>query len=262
MMIDKIIADKKKELDRLKADFPVKGLIQGLKMRIKQIPPTRDFVKAIKGKGIKIIAEVKKASPSKGVIRADFNPVEIAKIYETNGAAAISVLTEERYFQGRIDYLKEIKDAVSLPLLRKDFIFDEYQIYESRAAGADAILLIASILEKKEIEEFRILSHSLGMSCLVEIHNEDEMEKVLSTKAKLIGINNRDLKTFKTDIKITLNLAAKIPEDRTVVSESGINSYNDVDLLKRRGVHVFLVGEALMREKDIGRKLKELMGNG
>lgn len=262
MMIDKIIADKKKELDRLKADFPVKGLIQGLKMRIKQIPPTRDFVKAIKGKGIKIIAEVKKASPSKGVIRDDFNPVEIARIYETNGAAAISVLTEERYFQGRIDYLKEIKDAVSLPLLRKDFIFDEYQIYESRAAGADAVLLIASILEKKEIEEFRALSSSLGMSCLVEIHNEDELEKVLSTKAKLIGINNRDLKTFKTDIKNTLNLAVKIPEDRIVVSESGINSYNDVDLLRRRGVHVFLVGEALMREKDIGRKLKELMGNG
>ena len=260
MMIDKIIADKKRELDRLKADFPVKGLIQGLKMRIKQIPPTRDFVKAIKGKGIKIIAEVKKASPSKGVIRDDFNPVEIAMIYETNGAAAISVLTEERYFQGRIDYLKEIKDAVSLPLLRKDFIFDEYQIYESRAAGADALLLIARVLEKKEIERFLDLSHDLGMSCLVEVHDEEELEKVLSTKAKLIGINNRDLKTFKTDIKTTLNLAIKIPKDRIVVSESGINSYNDVDLLKRKGIHVFLVGESLMREKDIGKKLKELLG--
>lgn len=262
MILNEIIAHKKAELDRLKADFPVKGLVQGLKMRIKQLPPPRDFIKAITGKDIKIIAEVKKASPSKGIIKKDFNPVEIAKIYELNGAAAISVLTEEKYFHGHIDYLREIKEAISLPVLRKDFIFDEYQIYESRAAGADALLLIARVLEKKEIERFLDLSHNLGMSCIVEAHDEEELEKVLSTKAKLIGINNRDLKTFKTDIKTTLNLATKIPKDRIVISESGINSYNDVDLLKRKGIHVFLVGESLMREKDMGKKLKELMGIG
>jgi len=260
MILNEIIANKKEELTRLKAGFPVKGLVQGLKMRIKQLPPTRDFIKAVSGNDIKIIAEVKKASPSKGIIKKDFNPVEIAKIYEMNGASAISVLTEEKHFHGHIEYLREIKEAVSLPLLRKDFIFDEYQIYESRAAGADALLLIARVLEKKEIERFLDLSHDLGMSCLVEVHDEEELEKVLSTKAKLIGINNRDLKTFKTDIKTTLNLAVKIPKDRIVVSESGINSYNDIDLLKKKGVHVFLVGESLMREKDIGKKLKGLLG--
>lgn len=260
MMVDEIIANKKSELEKLKADFPVKGLVQGLKMRINQLPPARDFIKAIKGSGVNIIAEVKKASPSKGIIKKNFKPVEIAVIYEANGASAISVLTEEKFFHGHIDYLKDIRNAVSIPLLRKDFIFDEYQIYESRAAGADAVLLIANILEKKEIDEFLDLSRSLGMSCLVEAHDEEELEKVLSTKARVIGINNRDLKTFKTDIKNTLNLAAKIPKDRIVVSESGINSYNDVDMLKRKGIHVFLVGESLMREKDIGKKLKELRG--
>lgn len=260
MILDEIISAKKSELGRLKADFPVKGLIAGLKMRIKQLPQARDFLKEVKGDGIKIIAEVKKASPSKGVIRKEFNPVEIARIYEANGASAISVLTEEKYFQGHMDYIKDIRDVVSLPILRKDFIFDEYQIYESRAAGADAILLIAGILKKEEIDEFLKLSHSLGMRCLVEAHNEDELEKVLSTNARLIGINNRDLKTFKTDIKTTLNLIAKIPKDRVVVSESGINSYNDVDMLKRKGIHIFLVGEPLMRENDIGKKLRELRG--
>ncbi|MBI3753568.1 MAG: indole-3-glycerol-phosphate synthase [Deltaproteobacteria bacterium] len=234
MILNEIIANKREELTRLKADFPVKGLIQGLKMRIKQLPPTRDFIKAVKGKGIKIIAEVK----------------------------AISVLTEEKYFHGHIDYLKDIKDAVSIPVLRKDFIFDEYQIYESRAAGADAILLIAGILEKGEIDLFLDTSHHLGMSCIVEAHDEGELEKALSTKAKLIGINNRDLKTFKTDIKTTLRLASMIPKDKIVVSESGINSYSDVDMLKRKGVHIFLVSESLMRENDIGKKLRELMGNG
>ena len=260
MILNEIIANKKEELTRLKADFPEKGLVQGLKMRIKHLPPTRDFIKAVSGNDIKIIAEVKKASPSKGIIKKDFNPVEIAKTYEMNGAAAISVLTEEKYFHGHIDYLREIKEEVSLPVLRKDFIFDEYQIYESRAAGADALLLIARVLEKKEIERFLDLSHDLGMSCLVEVHDEEELEKVLSTKAKLIGINNRDLKTFKTDIKTTLNLAAKIPKDRIVVSESGINNYHDIDFLRGAGVNVFLVGEAIMREKDMGRKLKELRG--
>lgn len=262
MILNDIIAGKKSELERLKADFPVKGLIAGLKMRIKQLPQAKDFLKAVKGDGIKIIAEVKKASPSKGVIRKKFNPVEIARIYEANGASAISVITEEKYFQGHIDYIKDISDAVSLPILRKDFIFDEYQIYESRAAGADAVLLIAGILEKTEIAHFLDLSHSLGMRCLVEAHGEAELEKVLETKAKLIGINNRDLKTFKTDIKTTLNLIAKIPKDRIVVSESGINSYNDVDMMKRKGVHVFLVGEAIMREDDMGKKLRELKGIG
>ena len=173
MILDEILAHKKEELSKLKTDFPMKGLLEGLKIRIKHVPPPRDFIKAILGRGIRIIAEVKKASPSKGIIRKNFHPVEIARTYESNGAAAISVLTEEKYFLGCLDYLREIREVVSLPLLRKDFIFDEYQIYESRAAGADAILLIASILGKRQIEDFLKLSQSLGLSCLVEVHDED-----------------------------------------------------------------------------------------
>ena len=260
MILDEILAHKKEELSKLKTDFPMKGLLEGLKIRIKHVPPPRDFIKAILGRGIRIIAEVKKASPSKGIIRKNFHPVEIARTYESNGAAAISVLTEEKYFLGCLDYLREIREVVSLPLLRKDFIFDEYQIYESRAAGADAILLIASILGKRQIEDFLKLSQSLGLSCLVEVHDEDDLKKVLSTDAELIGINNRDLETFKTDIETTINLIKNIPKDRIVVSESGINDYSDVELLRKKGVNIFLVGEAIMKEKDIGKKLRELRG--
>lgn len=260
MMIDNIIASKREELSILKSDFPMEGLIEILKVKIKKLPPPRDFVKAITGKGTKIIAEVKKASPSKGVIRKDFDPVAIARTYETNGASAISVLTEERYFHGHINYLREIKERVSIPVLRKDFIFDEYQVYESRAAGADAILLIAGILDKSQIDEFLNLTKRLGMGCLVEVHNKDDLEKVLSTKAKVIGINNRDLKTFRTDIKNTLRLIKRVPKNKVVVSESGINSYEDILKLKGAGVKAFLIGETLMREEDIGKKLRELRG--
>lgn len=260
MIIDNIIASKREELSILKADFPMEGLIEALKIRIKRLPPPGDFIKAITGKGTKIIAEVKKASPSAGVIRKDFDPVAIAMAYEANGASAISVLTEERYFHGHINYLREIKERVSIPVLRKDFIFDEYQVYQSRAAGADAILLIASILDKSLIDEFLNLSRHLGMGCLVEVHNEEDLDKVLLTKAKVIGINNRDLKTFRTDIKNTLRLIKRVPRGKVVVSESGINTYKDILRLKEAGVKAFLIGEALVREDNIGKKLREFKG--
>ncbi|MBI5682260.1 MAG: indole-3-glycerol phosphate synthase TrpC [Deltaproteobacteria bacterium] len=255
-ILDEIVFYKKRALEQKKKEVP----LDILKKMVCDAEPTRDFAKAISGKGINIIAEVKKASPSKGVIRKDFNPVGIAKIYEKNGAAAISVLTEGKYFHGHIGYLSEIKEAVSLPLLRKDFIFDEYQIYESRAAGADAVLLIAGLLDKEELKEFLNLSYSLGTACLVEVHDRKEIEKVLSTNARLIGINNRDLKTFKTDLDTTINLIKDIPSDKIVVSESGINTHKDILRLKDAGVKAFLIGEALMKEPDIGKKLREMKG--
>lgn len=255
-ILDEIVFYKKESLEKQKRIVSLDVLKKG----ISNLEQTRDFAKAISGKGISIIAEIKKASPSKGIIRKDFDPVQIARIYEENGAKAISVLTEEKYFLGSIDYLKQVKDVVKLPILRKDFIFDEYQIYEARVKGADAALLIAGILDKNKLKDFLDLSRSLGMSCLVEVHNKEELDKVLSTGAKIIGINNRDLKTFKTDINTTIELIKDIPSDKIVVSESGINTHEDVLRLKDVGVKAFLIGEALMREKDIGKKIRELMG--
>ena len=260
MIIDDIVNSKREGLQILKATFSPQGLIEGLKRRLKDIPPARDFLKALEGAGVKIIAEIKKASPSKGIIRKRFDPEYIAGIYEDNGAAAISVVTEEKFFHGSLDYLRSVKNKVSIPVLRKDFILDEYQIYESRVAGADCILLIASLLSKAQMEDFMALSQSLGMGCLVEVHKKTELDMVLSTNARLIGINNRNLKTFRTDINTTKRLIGKIPEDRIVVSESGINTYKDIYTLEGAGVKAFLIGEALMREEDIGRKLRELRG--
>ncbi|MEK7851320.1 MAG: indole-3-glycerol phosphate synthase TrpC, partial [Deltaproteobacteria bacterium] len=202
---------------------------------------------------------VKKASPSKGVIREDFDHLEIARTYERNGASALSVLTDRHFFQGSIDYLSEIRQMVSLPLLRKDFIFDEYQIFEARGYGADAVLLIAAVLDDKELCDFVKLSLDLGMAPLVEVHDETELERTLKTNAELIGINNRNLQTFKTDINTTVRLMNSIPEDKIVVSESGINTKEDMKLLKDAGVDAFLIGEALMRESDIGKKLREFV---
>ncbi|MBI5894233.1 MAG: indole-3-glycerol phosphate synthase TrpC [Deltaproteobacteria bacterium] len=266
-ILDEIVFYKKESLEQQKKEVPL-GI---LKKEISNLKQTRDFAKAISGEGINpvreglsngvnIIAEIKKASPSKGIIRKDFDPVQIARIYEENGAKAISVLTEEKYFLGNIDYLNKVKDVTNLPILRKDFIFDEYQIYEARVKGADAALLIAGILDKKELKDFLELSRSLGMGCLVEVHNKEELKKVLSTDAKIIGINNRDLKTFKIDINTTINLIKEIPSDRMVVSESGINTHKDILKLKDAGVKAFLVGEALMKEHDIGKKLREIKG--
>ena len=210
---------------------------------------------------IRLIAEVKKASPSKGLIRPDFDPVEIAKTYEQAGASAISVLTDEKYFQGRLDYLKAVREAVGLPLLRKDFIIDPYQIYEARAAGADAILLIVAALSKSELSEFMILADELGMASLVEVHAAEELDIALETGVRIIGINNRNLQTFETKLETTLELAARVPPDKVLVSESGIFTRADVERLMEVGVDAILVGESLMREPDPGVKVKELLGD-
>lgn len=232
-----------------------------LKARVADMPTTRGFRAALSNdkRPVRIIAEIKKASPSKGVIRPDFEPVSIASIYENKGAAAISVLTEERYFQGSLEYLAAIRKMVTLPLLRKDFMVDRFQVYEARAFGADAILLIAACLSKSQMEDLAGVAGELGLDVLTEVHNYRELDVALQAGAVIIGINNRDLHTFKTDIATTLNLLRDIPGDKIVVSESGINTRDDIDRLRVAGVHAFLIGEALMREADIGAKLQELL---
>jgi indole-3-glycerol phosphate synthase len=224
-------------------------------------PPPVDFASVLRGDGIKLIAEVKKASPSRGVIRADFDPVEIAQIYANNGASAISVLTESKYFQGSLNHLRDIKTALgkTLPLLRKDFIFDPYQVYESRACGADSLLLIVAILAPQPLAELIGLTRQLGMECLVEVHNEAELEIALKSSARIIGVNNRDLSTFTVDINTTRHLRPLIPADRTVVSESGIKDRDDMARLRQWGADAVLVGEALMSAPDIAAKMKELL---
>lgn len=254
-MLDKIVADKKEELKQRKKAVP----FSELELRIAHRAGTLDFAAALKRDGVSIIAEVKKASPSKGVLCHDFNPVALARTYADNGAAAISVLTESKYFQGSIEHLVEIREAVEIPLFRKDFIFDPYQVYESRAYGADALLLIVAILEQEQLDELSTLSHELGLNCLVEVHNESEVDRALRSGARIIGINNRDLKTFQVDIGTTQRLRPLIPEDRIVVSESGISSRRDIDNLKSWGIDAALVGEALLTSDDIAAKMRELV---
>jgi indole-3-glycerol phosphate synthase len=207
-----------------------------------------------------IIAEVKKGSPSKGVIRADFDPLEIALIYQNNGATCLSVLTDEHFFLGHLNYLALIREQVSLPLLRKDFIFDPYQIYQARAAGADAILLIAAMLELSQLREFYAIARELSLDVLLEVHDEKELETALQTDCNLIGINNRDLRSFVVDISTSERLAALVPPGRLLVAESGITRRDEIVRLTEKGLHAFLIGESLMREEDIGAKLQELLG--
>jgi indole-3-glycerol phosphate synthase len=207
-----------------------------------------------------VIAEVKRSSPSKGRIREDFNPAEIAGVYEDHGASAISILTERKFFEGNAAYVPQIRRAVRLPLLRKDFIIDPYQISETRVLGADALLLIARLLEANELQDFIGLSTELGLAALVEVHDEGDVDKAVSSGARIVGINNRDLATFRTDLDVSIRLARRIPQGITVVSESGINSRGDVETLMSAGIHAVLVGESLMREQDIGKKLRELLG--
>jgi indole-3-glycerol phosphate synthase len=255
-VLSEILAAKRTEVDCAAKRRPRNEL----EARIADLPRPRDFHDALTS-GVRpaLIAEVKKASPSKGIIRADFDPVEIARAYAAGGAACISVLTDEPFFQGRLEYLKAIRNAVEVPLLRKDFIIDEYQVLESRTAGADAILLIAAALTFTELERLIETTLALGMAAILEIHDSDELDLALSTSARIIGINNRDLHTFRTSLAVTENLAARIPPDRTIVSESGINTRADVERLAVAGVHAILVGESLMRESDIASKLQELV---
>jgi indole-3-glycerol phosphate synthase len=256
VILDQIVAAKRQEVASLKKATPLARL-QGA---IRDLPPTRDFKQAINRKSCAIIAEVKRSSPSKGRIREQFDPVQIASIYQEHGAHAVSILTDEQFFEGKGDYLAAIKKAVALPLLRKDFIIDAYQIYETRVLGADALLLIAAILDKGQLQEYIELAEQLGLSPLVEVHTKAELDKALAAGAEIIGINNRDLQTFSTDLKRTLELAPMIPKGKIVVTESGITTRKDIELLMQAGVNCFLIGEALMRAYDIGKKLRELLG--
>lgn len=208
-----------------------------------------------------IIAEVKKGSPSKGVIRPDFDPMDIASTYQENGATCLSILTDEKFFMGHISYLALIRETVSLPLLRKDFICDPYQIYESRVAGADAILLIAAMLDLQQLQDFHAIALENHLDVLLEVHNEAEMETALMTDCKLIGVNNRDLHTFITDLGTTGRLASMLPSNRLLVSESGINCRADIIRLEKEGAKAFLIGESIIREDDIGAKLQELLAD-
>jgi indole-3-glycerol phosphate synthase len=256
MILDRIVSDNLQELEDKKCRLP----IGELKKWASGQPPALDLASVLRGDGIKLIAEVKKASPTRGVIRSDFDPVEIAKIYDGNGAAAVSVLTEAKHFQGSLDHLKDIREALpKLPLLRKDFIVDPYQVYESRAYGADSLLLIVAILKPETLQELLQLSHELGMSCLVEVHSEAEVEISLKSQANIIGINNRDLKTFSLDIATTERLRPLIPLDRIVVSESGIKERTDIDKLRRLGIDAVLIGESLMSAPDIAARMRELL---
>jgi indole-3-glycerol phosphate synthase len=255
--LDKIVATKRGEIERAKVAVP----LAALRARLADAPAVRDFFSPLTVKGpIKLIAEVKKASPSKGVIRADFDPVAIAKTYEAHGASCLSVLTDEPYFQGSLDYLRRVRDAVNIPVLRKDFILDSYQLVEARAAGADAVLLIAECLDDCNLRKLHNEALELGMTPLVEFYEPQNLERVLATGATLIGVNNRDLKTFEVDLNHTIRLREKVPLDYVLVGESGIHTRLDVLRLQEAGVEAMLVGESLMREPDIGAAVDRLLG--
>ncbi|BAF59806.1 MAG: indole-3-glycerol phosphate synthase TrpC [Pelotomaculum sp.] len=257
-MINKIIACKKADLAGQKKLLPVERLKELMTGNL----PSRPLASALRRPGqVTIIAEVKRASPLKGILNKNLDPLRMAQEYGEAGAAAISVLTEERFFLGRPSDLVSVRSETALPVLRKDFIIDPYQIFESRVLGADAVLLIAAVLQGGQLAELKALADELGMSCLIEVHTEAELYRSLSAGAEIIGINNRDLGTFKTDLNKTLTLSKLIDGQKvTVVSESGIRSRNDIEMLKECGVHAALVGEALVCRPDPGRALKELKG--
>jgi len=256
-ILKEIVQKKKEKILLAKQQLPE----EDLRTRVQNLASTRPFRESIsKSRQISLIAEIKKQSPSRGIIRQDFNPQDIVRIYQDCGVQAISVLTEEDYFGGNISYINEIKNLVDRPILRKDFILEPYQVYESRFYGADAILLIVDLLSKEKLSELMQLADSLGLDYLVEIHDEKELKKILSLKANPIGINNRDLHTLKVDFKITEKLFPLIPKDKVVVVESGIKSYQDVLFLKILGVSAVLIGEVLMEAEDIKKKIEELMG--
>jgi len=262
-ILEQIVADKQQQLELAIAAKP----LAQIKQRATDSPPPRDFFKAVtepKGQ-LRVIAEVKKTSPSAGVIREDFNPVAIAVAYEQAGAAAISCLTDEKYFQGQLGYIQQIKQAVGLPVLRKDFIIDPYQIYESRAAGADAVLLIAECLDEALLVDLMGLAAQLKLTTLVEVHTAENLQMVgphieqAHRGCTLLGINNRNLKTMTTDVNHTLGLLKMVQDLDILVSESGIRTANDIKKLGQAGVHRVLVGEHLMRQPDIAAALRELM---
>jgi indole-3-glycerol phosphate synthase len=255
MFLDKIIETKIEEVARLKKETTAEHLWE----IIAGLEPCRDFRQALRSNSCNIIAEIKCASPSRGRLIENFNPVRIAGVYEKNGAAAISVLTDEKFFAGHKNYLTQIRQKVNLPLLRKDFIIDAIQIYETRAIGADAILLIVRVLGEK-LSDFILLSKDLGLSPLVEVHTREELDVALAAGAEIIGINNRNLDTFVTDLETSRRLRSQMPADKVVVAESGIRERKDIESLTRAGINAFLIGEHLITAADIGKKLREFKG--
>jgi indole-3-glycerol phosphate synthase len=259
MYLEKIVADKKEEVHALKT-------ITGFKVIEKSIlnqPPTKKFRQALQRPNrheMGLIAEIKKASPSKGLIRSDFDPVQLAQAYDSAGADCLSVLTDQLHFQGSNAYLQLVRDSVQLPILRKDFTIDPLQIYEARAIGADAVLLIVAILTKQEMKEMISHASDLNLDVLIEVHDRHELEMALELDAFLIGINNRNLRTFATDITITQQLASIIPNDRFIVSESGISKPDDLLYLHSVGARAFLIGEHFMRQHDVSSAVTSLMG--
>jgi len=257
MILDQIVAHKRKELESLKQADPVAAL----KERIEILEDPRPFPQALaKPKDISLIAEIKKASPSAGLIRRDVDPVKIGKLYEDLGAAAISVLTDQHFFQGTLASMKEVKEAVGIPVLRKDFIIDPYQIYEARAAGADAVLLIVAALDDGDLHAFYNLADELGMAALVEVHDEAELARALVLKPRIVGVNNRDLHTFEVNLETTVRLRSSTPDDVVLVAESGIHTRADVERLAAIGADAMLVGESLVRAPNVENQIRQLLG--
>ena len=260
-ILDEIVASKRREVENGRRRMP----LEELEARAAEAPPVRDFRAALAQAGpIRLIAEVKKASPSAGVIRPDFDPVAIARTYQAHGASCLSILTDVPYFQGHLSYLARVRASVVIPLLRKDFVIDEYQVVEARMAGADAVLLIAEILDDAQLRVAPASRVPQPSACppLVEFHDPANLPRVLASGADLIGINNRDLTRFVTDLDLTLRLRDQVPADVVLVSESGIRNRADVERLEQAGVSAILVGESLMRQDDIGRAVDELLGLG
>jgi len=257
-ILRKIVARKREEIAARASRLP----LQVLRQHAESMPAPRGFLKAIQGRldsgHPAVIAEIKKASPSKGLLRADFRPADIARSYERHGATCLSVLTDVDFFQGADEHLQQARAACALPVLRKDFTMDPYQVVETRVIGADAILLIVAALEDSRMRELAVLAGDMGMDVLVEVHDERELDRALVLNTPLIGINNRDLRTFRTSLETTFSLLKKIPPDRVVVTESGIGTPGDVALLREQGVNAFLVGETFMKAEDPGMKLEEL----
>ncbi len=255
--LDEIVERKREEIRVRRRRTPIEDLHE----RIRPMPPTRGFLRSLHGRSpLALIAEIKKASPSKGTIRPSFDPADLGGRLEKAGAAALSVLTDEHFFQGHLDYLGAVRASCALPLLEKDFVLDPYQIVEARASGADAVLLIAALLSDEMIREFLDLARALGLDCLVETHSEKELDRALALDAPLIGINNRDLKTFDVDPERAIRLAPRIPQGRTIVAESGIQTHDDIRRLAAAGIHAVLIGETIMRRDDVAAAARELLG--
>ncbi len=254
-ILEQIVERKRARLEEVKRRFPLDRLL----CELPTVMGGGRFVSALRQDGVNVIAEIKRSSPSRGVIRENFDPARIAHNYTANGAAAISCLTEEDYFGGSLDHLRRAREVTPLPLLRKDFIFDEYQVYEAAHAGADAILLIAAILDGPRLNDLLKAAYSLGLDALVEVHNREDVEKALCYDVRMIGVNNRNLRTLETTLQTSFNLVSDLPKDGALVSESGIRTREDIERLRAAGFHAFLIGEELMKAEDEGKALRELI---